>query len=162
MSLANCRIYYSCSKDASGSIKPQALYCDPGYVFDPNSATKMYCLYTSVASRCVTVTCNGVTSTKNVAIPYLSNTQYVAMCIPGQPQPLIFQCSTGAQPNLGNIPVTCTFTCKHQGLYPYSLDNLFYYECKIDSTTKKITPTATLEQCPTNYYFNTNKCVQIP
>jgi len=159
---SNCRLYYNCYKNAAGSIVPESLFCDAGFVFDPNSPTKMYCLGTTLASRCVTVTgCQGATAAKNIAIPYSGNSQFVALCIPGS-DPYIYQCPTGTTPNLNNLPLTCTYTCRAAGLFTYSLDNLYYYECKIDPTTKKLTPIGSLEKCPTNQYFSTNKCIQKP
>jgi hypothetical protein len=156
---ANCRVYYNCYKNATdGSIKPEALYCPSGYVFDPNSASKMYCLYTSVASRCVTVTgCAGATSTKNIAMNYLSNTQFVAMCIPGA-DPLIWQCATGTKVNLANIPPTCEYICKAPGLFENTLDKYSYWDCIYDSSAKLYSE---LRTCPINTVFSKTTCVPI-
>lgn len=156
--LANCRVYHNCYKDELGDIKPETLHCPPGYVFDPNSASKQFCLYSNIPSKCVTVTgCLGATTTKNVAIDFTNNALFVALCIPGS-QPLIFQCPTGTKANLNGIPVSCTFICKSQGQFAYTPDKYYYYDCRLDSGRKLYSE---LKHCPTGHIFDKTMCVRL-
>lgn len=161
--LANCRVFYYCSKDKDPNkkiITPEPFFCPTGYVFDPNSYSKMYCLYTSTPSRCVTVTgCSDkAKSVKNVLMNYLGNAQFVALCLPDGDQPLIFQCPAGTKAVLENIPVTCSYTCKAQGLYEYRPDKSKYYDCKYDASKKLFSE---LRDCPTGTEFVKTTCTLI-
>ncbi|KAG4077128.1 hypothetical protein HA402_016115 [Bradysia odoriphaga] len=154
---ANCKIYHNCYMENS-EIKEETISCPPGYVFDPNSASKQFCLYTSTPSKCVTVTgCDG-TTTKNIPINYTNNAQFVALCLPAPEQPLIFQCPTGTKPNLDDLPVSCTFTCKTEGQFAYTPDRTYYYECRFDSAKKLY---STLKPCPAGHEFEKTVCVRL-
>lgn len=134
-----------------------AYYCDlTNYVFDPNSVTDDYCLYTTTASKCViaNTACAGAT-TSNVALKYYNNAQYAAICTSNPVE--IIQCATGAKVNLNDYPPSCTYTCKGEALYPYSLDDTHYYDCKYDASKKLF---ATLKACQAPYVkFDKTKCI---
>lgn len=154
----NCRVYYNCYRDANGDLKAEALSCPTGYVFDPNSAAKQYCLYTSVASKCVTVTgCDGVTSVKNVAIPYTNCGLYVAVCLPGDLPPLIYLCPTGTKPVLDSVPLDCEFKCPGAGQYAYSFDKYQYYDCKYNAQKVLFSER---KPCPQGTVFEKTVCVR--
>lgn len=92
--LANCEIYYNCYEENPRVIRAEPLYCPPGYLFNPDSTSKQYCLLASTPSDCVTVTgCEGATTSKIVPINFTNSTLFVALCIPGS-QPWIFQCKS--------------------------------------------------------------------
>lgn len=156
---ANCKKYYNCYADTNGDIKAETIVCPSGYVFDPNSPSKQFCVYTSVASKCVTVTgCDGVKTTKNVAINYANNALFVALCSPGLKEPLIFQCPQGTKANLNDLPVTCTFICKTDGQFEYAPDKNFYYDCRRDAAKRLYSE---LKACPTRHVFEKTVCVRM-
>lgn len=122
------------------------------------SASKQFCLYTSVPSKCVTVTgCDDAKTTKNIAINFSKNALFVALCIPLS-KPLIYQCPKGTKANLDDIPVTCTFICKAQGQFEYTPDKYFYYDCRLDSAKRLYSE---LKSCPAGHFFSKTVCVRI-
>lgn len=150
-------MYYYCSLNTdSGNIEAEAFSCRVGFVFDATAPQSGYCRLKAFA-RCDAISCTGIEDPTYVQ--YGNSRQIYALCIPNQ-QPVLFSCPDGNVADLSVFPAQCNYQCYLPGLFSYSLNNAFYYECFWNTQFRL---QSELKSCPRGNQFNstTKRCAVV-
>lgn len=150
---SDCKSYFFCTKDPTGSLIAENLFCDDLYVFDPSGPKNNFCRLT-VNRYCTTANCAG--AFKNILLSYAffpkSMGQLVASC-QGDSPAIVTRCEAGFEANLSSLPVECNLVCTGAKKEAHPTDETKYYECVYVGSRWE----SKVKSCFSTYYFNATK-----